>query len=266
MMSEKKTGLSAFTLKLIALALMTVDHIGFFIPGAPFVFRMLGRLSAPVFFFTAAHSLRHTSNRTLFILRLYIASAVMELTKMIVFFFDADSRFAVTNNIFTTLFLSVFIANGLLLSLRSLAQKEWRKCSEAAALAAFPVLWTLVAPVSAGLAGWTLKSILPTLVQAEGGVTWVLLGVGFGLFAGNRKALVIFLGAFCSFLVLQVVQYSGFASLVRSDIQWMMIFALPLLLLYNGEKGPGLKWLFYAYYPLHIWLLYFIGHFARMIL
>jgi len=34
--------------------------------------------------------------------------------------------------------------------------------------------------------------------------------------------------------------------------QWLMILAVPFILLYNGEKGRGgLKYLFYIYYPLH---------------
>jgi hypothetical protein len=37
----------------------------------------------------------------------------------------------------------------------------------------------------------------------------------------------------------------------------MMIAALPLIALYNGERGKhSLKYLFYAIYPLHIWTLY----------
>ena len=39
----------------------------------------------------------------------------------------------------------------------------------------------------------------------------------------------------------------------------MMVFALPLLWYYNGKKGKySLKYLFYCFYPLHIWLLYLV--------
>ena len=39
------------------------------------------------------------------------------------------------------------------------------------------------------------------------------------------------------------------------SIQWLMIFALPFLLYYNGKKGKGVKYMFYIAYPLNIVVL-----------
>ena len=44
------------------------------------------------------------------------------------------------------------------------------------------------------------------------------------------------------------------------SIQWLQILALPLMLLYNGKKGPGLKYFFYIYYPLHSAVLFVLGN------
>ena len=41
----------------------------------------------------------------------------------------------------------------------------------------------------------------------------------------------------------------------RYHYQWMMIFVLPIILLYNGERGNYPKKLFYIYYPLHLFIL-----------
>jgi hypothetical protein len=41
--------------------------------------------------------------------------------------------------------------------------------------------------------------------------------------------------------------------------QWFMICAIPIILLYNGEKGKENKAFFYLFYPLHITLFYFLG-------
>ena len=49
-------------------------------------------------------------------------------------------------------------------------------------------------------------------------------------------------------------------SMLQYNFQCFMILALPLLLLYNGERGKGHKNFFYAYYPAHIYVLYIISH------
>ncbi|WP_244856961.1 TraX family protein [Oceanobacillus sp. J11TS1] len=53
------------------------------------------------------------------------------------------------------------------------------------------------------------------------------------------------------FFAFYLIQFAGY--------QWFMIAALPLILLYNGKKGIGLKYFFYIFYPAHIIILYFIG-------
>ena len=48
-------------------------------------------------------------------------------------------------------------------------------------------------------------------------------------------------------------------SALTVNYQWMMVFARPLMLLYNRRRGPGVKWFFYAFYPAHIVALHGIG-------
>ena len=36
----------------------------------------------------------------------------------------------------------------------------------------------------------------------------------------------------------------------------MMVLALPLMLRFNGQRGHGWKWFFYAFYPAHIYIFY----------
>lgn len=49
--------------------------------------------------------------------------------------------------------------------------------------------------------------------------------------------------------------------LYLGDYQWMMIGALPLMLLYNHKRGYRLK-CFFIFYPIHIILLALLSHFG----
>ncbi len=242
---------------------MTIDHVGFFIPGAPFFLRMIGRLSAPIFFFLAGESLRHTSNRAKFLIRLYVFSVLMELSKILVSLFDSSSVM-VSNNIFSTLFVAMLIAVGIDGFMESADRDDKKKMILFALMVLGPVIWTVavrdwVFGSLQGLSVWSLKAVAPTLYQVEGGIDWVLLGVAF-YFLGKWKLLFGWIyGGYCLILLVYSAATDGIASLIFGNIQWMMVFALPLILLYNGKKGRGCKWLFYIYYPAHIWILYFLG-------
>ena len=43
------------------------------------------------------------------------------------------------------------------------------------------------------------------------------------------------------------------------DGQWCMCLALPFMLLYDGEKGHSMKYFFYIYYPIHVYVLLIIS-------
>ena len=81
-------------------------------------------------------------------------------------------------------------------------------------------------------------------------------------FAGLSNAIFNFedgLSNFCMSHSGLETRYSSDLNLFFTDYQWMMIGALPFLLAYNGQKGKGCKYFFYFFYPIHIFLLYFIG-------
>ena len=93
--------MTSLSLKITALVLMTIDHIGAFIPGIPIIFRWLGRLSAPIFVFCCAWSMDFTKNRKKYMTRLYLANVAMGTMN---YLFSVFSNINVDNNIFRTCF------------------------------------------------------------------------------------------------------------------------------------------------------------------
>lgn len=62
--------------------------------------------------------------------------------------------------------------------------------------------------------------------------------------------------------ILDTMGISPFAlgqSPFTANYQWMMVLALPFMLLYDHRRGPHVKWFFYVFYPAHIVVLFLAG-------
>lgn len=60
MLTKTRFGLSGNQLKLIALATMTLDHVGAYLLPQVLFLRILGRLSLPIYAYMIAEGCRHT--------------------------------------------------------------------------------------------------------------------------------------------------------------------------------------------------------------
>lgn len=104
-------------------------------------------------------------------------------------------------------------------------------------------------------------SFFPNVLFCEGGFLWVALGVIL-YFTKERKVLYSAAMILYSLIIpLFLGTDFTFRSLFLENYEWMLIGALPFMLCYNGKKGHGFKWLFYIFYPTHIFLLCWIGSF-----
>lgn len=58
-------------------------------------------------------------------------------------------------------------------------------------------------------------------------------------------------------VVMYTIVYAIFLDVVYGIMQMAVALAIPVLYLYNGQKGKwnGMKWLFYVYYPVHLIIL-----------
>lgn len=254
-------GMDRFNLKMLALALMTMDHIHQFFSsnGIPIWFTWLGRLSAPLFFFTMAEGFFYTRNRITYVKRLYFFSVIMSLGKFLAWkiSINAPSFPSVPNNIFQTFFLIGFN----ILIFECLSGKK-RGVVQKIIILSLVIIFEIVLPMSVALlpnrsVSRIILSFFPCPLLCEGGLPFVFLGMAFFYLRNERKKMMVVYSIFS----LSLFPFSNFSleNAFYQNYQWMMIFAVPLMMIYNGKRGHGLKYFFYLYYPAHIFLFFYIA-------
>ncbi len=260
-MLTKRFSLNATQLKVLALVLMVLDHLyryfghtGYF----PVWLSWLGRLSAPIFVFMVVEGFVHTRSRARYLLRLYLFSLGMGLVNLLLAYYLPNPNIQWWDlNIFATLFLIVLYCWLLEISRRKLSHIGLLLV---VVLALLPVLlaWPALLLESANPVGFYIfKAFLPTVVTTEGGVIFVSIGIAFYMLR-NRPAMRNTFYAVLA-IMFAVDDPLTLQSLLFENYQWMMVFTIPLFNSYNGQRGRGLKRLFYLFYPLHIWLFYLVS-------
>ena len=244
--------MTTFSLKLTAVVLMTLDHIGLYIPAAPAWLRWLGRGAYPLFLFCMVQGYAHTRSRKRYLLRLYLLSLFMTALGLFL-----NTRFLPeggygNHNIFLSLFLT-----GVLISAVELYQRDWKRGRLLlGAVALVQVLYGLLPfllPFTRNFSGDVLTGVVPNLAVNEFGFEFIALGLAMYFLRDRREALAAVYLVFC------IYQFSAEALYGVFPVQWMMVLALPLMLHYNGERGRGWKWFFYVYYPAHTCLLFLLA-------
>ena len=218
---KKKQILDGTMLKIIAMVSMVSDHVGdLFFPGVMWP-RMIGRLAMPLFSFCIAEGYAHTRDKNRYLLRMGIFALISEVPFDLAF--EGKVGFG-HQNIMLTFFLSI-----LALKIFDLIRgEEPRNIGKT-------VLGTLAVLVMAGLA---------LLLRADYTI-FAVIAVFLFYVLRNRHPLVRS-GVGVAFLAL--TRTMGYYCTTG--------FSLIPLLLYNGKRGRGLKWLFYAFYPGHLLVLF----------
>jgi len=78
-----KKGLDSFTLKIIAITAMTIDHIGSVLYPDLIILRMIGRITFPIIAFLIAEGYFHTSNKNKYLLRMFIFALISQIPFML---------------------------------------------------------------------------------------------------------------------------------------------------------------------------------------
>lgn len=223
-----KEGLNNNRLKLIAMLTMLLDHAGRQLFPEADILTIIGRIAFPVFSYMIAEGCTYTKNKKKYLLII----AGMALGCQCVYFFTSGSLYM---NVLITFVLSI-----LCIYTGDFFRKN--KNLTSAMLTAFMFF-----------AVFFLCIILPRLVPEtdftiDYGFFGVFLPVGV-YFAPKKKHKLIVTSVFLTLIALSM-----------NPEQWFAFLALPLLMLYNGERGKmRLKYLFYIFYPAHLAVIYLIS-------
>ena len=264
--------MSSFILKTIALLAMTLDHCGTYLPNiSPIYFKMIGRLSGPIFLFCFSNSMKHTTNRYKLLSRLYIASLITSIGNFILIY-HYKSNLYILGNFFPTLFTIGVVIQLFEKKYSSKRKKHFTIIAFVllqniiGALVLFPFIQNLVRGNNLNLTTSKLLALtgfFPNYITCESGILWVALGLMFYVFRDSKKKQLIVLAIYSTLmLILQLLANAINYNMLQYE--WMALFAGIFIYLYNQKQGKlKLKFFFYIYYPLHIWLLYSFGNSFR---
>ena len=218
--------LDGTTLKIIAMVSRVFDHVGdMFFPDLLWP-RRIGRLAMPIFSFCIAEGYIHTRDKNRYLLRMGIFALVSEIPFDLAF----EGKINLTHqNIMLTFFLAI-LALKLFDLIRGERKEDTGKYSIARTFLGIAAVLAMAAIALLVKADYTIFAVIAVFLfyVLKDTKHFVRAGVGVAFLALTRTV-----GYYCT---------TGFS-----------IFPL---LLYNGKKGKGLKWLFYAFYPGHLFLLY----------
>ena len=292
---------SGFILKIVAIISMTFDHVGVFLNTLStssvfgsdiyytisFLFRIIGRISFPIFIFLLVEGIRHTKNVYKYLFRLGIMMLIIMIPEALIYHLFTTS----IENAYSP-FVDIFII-ALILMLLNLKNKY----SYLSIIPIAYILFTFVIQIyeNTPIDGYFNKILwLPFYVRPGYSLFGLLLAIGFyyskpltnyllkkknnindeqiELIQDTKEyhmmvnsynlstliivnLLIFVLGRFIfinNYHILDIYNYS---------LQNYSILSGLLLIFYNGQRGYNKKWFQYGcyiYFPMHIIILFLI--------
>ncbi|MCM1287810.1 MAG: conjugal transfer protein TraX [Clostridium sp.] len=240
--------LNSFTLKLIAILCMTIDHIGAvvgtkYVDGNVYlsgilkadvywILRDIGRIAFPIFCYLIVEGYYHTRNAWRYVLRLFIFALISQIPFSLAIY-KAPFSFS-SLNVFFTLCMGL-ICVILLDSYRNHIIQEKHTASE------YRPMSVQTALIFICIIGITALSVL---LNTDYSIFGILLILVFYIFRDKPVKILIAM-LICIFLF-------------ENPRELFALISIIPIALHNGKKGPSIKYTFYMYYPLHLTILYLI--------
>ena len=227
--APKKFGLSNNQLKIIAIISMFLDHFGLYLFPNVIMFRILGRIALPIFAYMIAEGCLHTKNRVKYLLHLFI----LGLGCQIVFFI-------VSNSIYQGILMTFSVSIILIYAIDYFLSKK--------NILSFLITFLTIATVI------FVAGILPTVWKKSGfNFDYGMLGIFLPVAIYYSKYKLLKLLSLSIFIIFMAIEFT--------TILLYSFLALPLLFLYNNERGKcKLKYLFYIFYPVHLVFIFLLKY------
>ncbi len=250
-MCKSAPNLNSNTLKMIAVIAMTVDHIAWLIfPGystdvLPIIMHSFGRLTCPIMCFFIAEGYYYTKNKNKYTARLFVFALISHFA-----YIFASNSYTDTKSFIPFYYGDVLNQTSVMWSL------AW-------GLVMLRVFY------SNKIKSDTLKVCLLFIIcllsfPSDWSCVAALCVLSFGINRGNFKkqatGLMLFVGCYA-------IVYAFSSNILYGILQMGVVFSLPLIYMYNGERGKSpafnkfTKWFFYIYYPLHLLIIGLIKYF-----
>ena len=242
MVHKRRLELTSFSLHILAMAFMLCDHLwATVIPGNEWL-TCVGRISFPIFAFMIVEGYFHTKKLKNYVLRLLIFAVLSEIP------FNLMSGGSMFNPLHQNVLWTFLIGLGLIHLIERAKHKR--------------AIWMWLVTVVAILVG-LLVALFGMVDYAYYGVLMMLV---FYLFRGRRWW--CFVGQLICMWYINVEMMGGMVYPIELfGREWIIhqqgfaLLALIPIWLYHGKQGlynKVLKYTYYAFYPVHLLLLYLL--------
>lgn len=233
-------GLSSMALHILAMLLMLSDHLWGTVMSGNDWMTCIGRMAFPIFAFMTAEGFYHTQNLKRYMGRLLVFALVSEIPFNLMM--SGSLIYPFHQNVLWSFLISLSL---MWVNEKAHAKRKW---------------WlNLITAAGTLLLGWLL-GLISFVDYNQAGILMTLAfyffhGKKWWNYAGQLLALIyinFYMGG-------MVYEFEMFGRMVGFPQQGFAVFALIPIWLYNGQRGTKnkfTKWFNYAFYPVHMLILW----------
>ena len=243
--------MSSFTLKIIAIVSMFIDHLKDGILKEYSVLNVIGRIAFPLFAFQAAIGYEKTKNVYKYMQRMLIFAIISEIP-----FYLFSKNFTGGTLKVDVIFTLLFGIFAMYIWDYKLKNKEEKENNSSKIELVLDSIFT-----------WTIKIMLLIVlffIADIGKFDYGGLGVLFVLiihlfFKDGRK--IIFAILYLAYCIYEFKEpFIIYHNMKAIPYIVFMYVPIILMLLYNGKKGPSMKYFFYFFYPIHLTAILLVSY------